>query len=179
MGRGKAAGLGGSWVHLCPCGIPSSWGRAHPGPHAPPHLRGPLSPARPPSGTLRAFPGRQFLPQKASWVRAGQGLGQSALSPAGGRSGGLLGPPGSASWPPTPGFQSPLQILQAQGGRVQGGVCAWEALPGISRLRCPNVQEKRAYTGHMQLGGRWNSGGQVRGQARPTTLPLLQERPPA
>lgn len=72
-------------------------------------------------------------------------------------------------------FRAPPQILQAQGGRVQEGVCAWEALPGISRPRCPNIQEKRAYTGHMQLGRRWDSGSQLRGQAGPTTSPCSRK----
>ena len=106
--------------------------------------------------TLRAFPGRQFSsgPQKASWVRAGQGLGQSALSTAGKRSGGLLGPPGSGSWPPTPEFQSPPANPASTGwAGARRGVC----LGGASRNLPPALPKRPGKEGIYRAYAAWGT----------------------
>lgn len=63
---------------LCPCGIPSGWGRAHPVPHAPPHRGGPLSPARPPGGTLLRLP---RAPIQLSAPEGRLGAGRTGVRP--------------------------------------------------------------------------------------------------
>lgn len=184
MGRGGRPRLGGSWVHL-QVSVPVEFQAAGveptqcPMPH--PIAGAPYPQPDLPVGHCCAFPGRQFSsqPQKAAWVRAGQGLGQSALSTAGGRSGGLLGPPGSGSWPPTPGFQSPPANPASTGwAGARRGVC----LGGASRNLPPALPKHPGKEGIYRAYAAWETLGfwePSEGAGPAHYLPLLQERPPA
>lgn len=92
---------------------------------------------------------------------------------------GLLGRPGSGSWPPTPGFQSPPANPASTGwAGARRGVC----LGGPSRNLPPALPKHpgkegiyRAYAARETLGF-WEP---TEGAGRAHYLPLLQERPPA
>lgn len=151
----------------------SSWGRATQGPMPHPSQR--LSQPTSQWDTARGLP-RQFLPQKASWVRAGQGLGQSALSPAGGRSGGLLALQAQLPGPLPQDFRAPCKSCKHRVVGAREGVCAWRR-PDPSRLRCKRPGKRGGHEAYAARGMLEFWGRPSEGAGPATTLPLLQERP--
>ena len=160
-GGRQPPGTGGSWVHL-QISMPSapmdlqaagvdatqrpSPSRAPPTPSQIsrrdplPSLPRPLIQPSAPEGLMGAAGTRVRLAGHCRW----------------GESVGLPGPPCSGSWGPGGlASETPLQILQAWGGRVQGGVCAREALPGISSGAAQTARNR----GHIQ--GISSSGDQL------------------